>query len=156
MKAAVSPRDRECSPCDNIDASDTESGSSAIEFRQRRNGSHAGFKAKTGTQSLTLNKSALSHQVSVWENEETNSFDNESGIPVRRLIWLWPLCRTSRTHRRIRWRSADAPVNSSNQDSVWIPPVLYLLDLLSTVDCTDSNPSPGTNGTLLTLNSKLL
>jgi len=50
----VSPRDRECSPCDSIDASDTEPGSPAMEFRQRRNGSDASFKSTSSTESDSM------------------------------------------------------------------------------------------------------
>lgn len=35
---------RECSPSESIETSDTEPGSPAMEFRQRRNGSDASFK----------------------------------------------------------------------------------------------------------------
>lgn len=37
---------RECSPSESIETSDTEPGSPAMEFRQRRNGSDASFKVK--------------------------------------------------------------------------------------------------------------
>jgi hypothetical protein len=37
---------RECSPSESIETSDTQPGSPAMEFRQRRNGSDASFKVQ--------------------------------------------------------------------------------------------------------------
>uniref|UniRef100_A0A0N8C2S3 Caskin-1 n=1 Tax=Daphnia magna TaxID=35525 RepID=A0A0N8C2S3_9CRUS len=45
---------RECSPSESIETSDTEPGSPAMEFRQRRNGSDASFKSTSSTESDSM------------------------------------------------------------------------------------------------------